>query len=353
MSAPDWAIEGPEGITVDAISTLLGAEVTSLDVQQVGTGQIGTCFRLTMTGEGVPARLLLKLPTADAASRDFYRGTYRSEVLFYERVAETVAVRVPQCHVARFDEETAHFVLLLEDLSPLEPGEQIAGSTPERLLDAAANLAGLHGPRWCDPTLLDLPGLALTGEEDAQVLADLYGPALEIFLDRLGAELDPEVVEVLQACPGVSKEWALGRQERFALVHGDYRLDNLMFSPGGGRGEVAALDWQTLTVALPARDLAFLITTSLDAPVRREVERELVSAYHRALLEHGAPESYDLDACWDDYVYAMFQAPLITVFGCAYGAPTERGDRMFATMATRACAAIRDHDALRLLGRGA
>lgn len=353
MSAPAWAIEGPEDITAAAISALLGLDVTSVEAERVGTGQIGTCYRLTLTGEGVPTRLMLKLPTADAGARDLYRGTYRSEVLFYDRLASTVAVRVPQCHVARFDEETAHFVLLLEDLAPLEPGEQIAGASPERVLDAAINLAGLHGPRWCDPSLLEVPGLAPTGEDDAQVLADLFGPATDIFLDRLGPVLAPGVVEVLQACPSVSKAWALGRPERFGLVHGDYRLDNLMFTPGGGRGEVAALDWQTLTLALPARDLAFLVTTSLEPDVRRAVERDLVAAYHQGLLEHGVPETYDLQACWDDYVFAMLQAPLIIVFGCAYGTRTERGDRMFATMATRACTAMRDLAALDLLAGSA
>ena len=115
---------------------------------------------------------------------------------------------------------------------------------------------------------------------------------------------------------------------------------------------MAALDWQTLTVALPARDLAFLVSTSLEPAQRRAAEPDLVSAYHRALLEHGVPETYDLDTCWDDYVFAMLQAPLIIVFGCAYGSQTERGDRMFATMAERACTALRDLGALELISRG-
>lgn len=346
MNAPHWAVEDPTDITAPWLSDLLGLDVTSLGVEPIGTGQIGTCFRLSLTGEGVPERLLLKLPATDPAARAMLVGTYRAEAQFYERIASTVAVVVPECHLARFEEESGHFVLLLEDLAPLEQGDQVAGATPERVHDAVVNLAGLHGPRWCDPTLLDLPGMQLSGPEDAQFLADLYGPATDLFLDGLGDLLSAEVVEVLHACVPVCADWALARQERFGLVHGDYRLDNLMFTPGGGRGEVAAVDWQTLSLGLPARDLAYAVSTSLEAPVRRETERDLVAAYHRALLGHGTPASYDLETCWDDYVFSLLQGPLVAVFGCAYGTRTERGDRMFAAMVTRSCAAIRDHDAL-------
>ena len=44
------------------------------------------------------------------------------------------------------------------------------------------------------------------------------------------------------------------------LIHGDYRLDNLMFPPHGTG--VVAVDWQTLAVAPPARDLAYFLATS-------------------------------------------------------------------------------------------
>ena len=51
-----------------------------------------------------------------------------------------------------------------------------------------------------------------------------------------------------------------------SIVHGDYRLDNLMFHPDG---TVAAVDWQTLGVGLAGRDLAYLIATSLEPDARQ------------------------------------------------------------------------------------
>jgi hypothetical protein len=46
----------------------------------------------------------------------------------------------------------------------------------------------------------------------------------------------------------------------------------------------------------------------------------------------------------------MIQGPLVAVFGCAYGTRTERGDRMFAAMVARSCAAIRDLGTIDLAG---
>lgn len=116
--------------------------------------------------------------------------------------------------------------------------------------------------------------------------------------------------------------------ERYGPVHGDYRLDNLMFAPDGS--DVAAVDWQTISLGLPARDLAFLCSTGLDADVRRSCEESVLRAYHQALVTQGV-DDYRLDECRDDYAYAMFQGLLIVVLGWTVADKTERGDAMFLT----------------------
>jgi hypothetical protein len=79
------------------------------------------------------------------------------------------------------------------------------------------------------------------------------------------------------------------------------------------------------------------------------LERDLVAAYHRELVAHGV-ENYDLGSCWDDYCYAMLQTPLVSVFGCAYGSRSKRGDEMFAAMMNRAARAITELESFTLIG---
>jgi hypothetical protein len=341
-----------EQLTPARLSEALGAPVDEVTALPVGTGQIGTCYRLTLSGTGVPTSMLAKLPAPDPGTRDILANVYRTELRFYSLIAPTVDVRVPTTYYSEMAADSGDFTLLMEDLSPREQGDQLAGCSVEQARDAVVNLAGLHGPRWCDPTLLDVEGLQINGPDDASLMAELYGPATDIFVDGLAALLSDEDVVTLREVVTIIEAWALARAERFGLVHGDYRLDNLMFPPDGGPG-VVALDWQTLSLALPARDLAYFLSTGLSAEDRRAHERDLVAAYHQALMSYDVPGSllmeYSLEECWEDYRFAMVQGPLVSVFGCAYGTRTERGDRMFAAMVARSCAAIRDLDTLALV----
>ena len=343
----------PEGLTAAWLTDALGARVDAVECEQVGTGQMGTCYRLRLDGPDVPrslpASVLVKLPASDPAARAMVIGAYAIELRFYREVAPTVEVRVPTVHHQAIDLETGAFTLVMEDLAPAQQGDQVAGCTPEEAMAAAVNLAGLHGPRWCDPTLSDIEGLSIQGPDDAALLAEFYGPALEIFVEGLGDLLEPATVETLRQTLDLAAAWTLGRSERFGLVHGDYRLDNLMFTPGSD--EVTAVDWQTVSLGLPARDLAYLVGTGLSVEDRRAAEQDVVTAYHGALEGHGVT-GYDRDQAWEDYRYAMMQGPLVSVFGCAYGARTDRGDAMFAAMVNRSCAAIRDLDTLALVEQG-
>lgn len=328
-----------EGLTPGRLTEMLGTEVTAVEVEPVGTGQIGTCHRVRLEGPDVPTSVLVKLPPPDPGTRDMMAGAYRGEVRFYQEVAPTVAVRVPRCHHAWAADDSGDFVLVMEDLAPAEQGDQIAGCTVEQARDAVVNLAGLHGPRWCDPALVALDTLGRNGPDEIALLVEMYGPTTELFLDGLGDLVSTEDATTLRACVPAIGSWLLARPERFGLVHGDYRLDNLMFPPSGGG--VVAVDWQTLSLGLPARDVSYFLGTSVEPTERRAHEHDLVAAYHDALVGHGVTD-YPVELCWDDYVFAMLQGPLVSVFGCAYGTRTERGDRMFAAMVARSCAAIRD-----------
>ncbi len=349
----------PEDLTAAWLTRALGSAgeftVTAVESTPIGTGQMGSSFRLALSYEGDPgerpATVVAKLPSPNPDMRPMAAGAYRTELGFYLDLADSVAVRTPTCHHAAIAEDHATFVLLLEDLNPARQGDQIVGATLAEAEDAVVNLAGLHGPRWCDPTLLDLPWVSTVDDEGAAVLGDAFVSAVEVFVERYADRLDPADAELLTELAPAIGRWILGRPERFGPVHGDYRMDNLMFFPGptpDTSGGMAAVDWQTVGVGLPARDLAYFLETSLDPALRRAHERRLVEAYHRALVEYGVAD-YTVEQCFDDYRYAALQGPLITVFGAAYGTPTERGDEMFLAMISRSCHTIRDLGTLDLV----
>ena len=122
------------------------------------------------------------------------------------------------------------------------------------------------------------------------------------------------------------------------LVHGDYRLDNLMF-PEAGAG-VVAVDWQTLAVGPPGRDLGYFLATSLHVDDRRAHQDALVPSTSTSVRRLGVADC-TVEQCIDEYRLGVLQAPMITMIGAAY-ATAERSasaDAMFLAMATRACAA--------------
>jgi aminoglycoside phosphotransferase (APT) family kinase protein len=129
-------------------------------------------------------------------------------------------------------------------------------------------------------------------------------------------------------------------------LHGDYRLDNLLFDPD--RSRVSVVDWQTLGTGLPARDLAYFTATSLNSQLRLTIEEDLVDEYYRKLLGYGVT-GYDRETCWRDYRLGMLQALLISALGFAFATATERGDDMVLAMLRRGCQAIRDLGTLQLI----
>jgi hypothetical protein len=55
--------------------------------------------------------------------------TYETEVAFYRDLAHTADISRPRCHFAGLRSGTADVVLVMEDIAPAGPGDQIAGCT--------------------------------------------------------------------------------------------------------------------------------------------------------------------------------------------------------------------------------
>ena len=352
--APPDAVHHPDQLTAAWLTQALraggtDARVETVSYEAVGTGQMGSSYRLHLTlcdgGDGVPSTLVVKLPAEDLETRAMVSSSYRTEVGFYRDLVDTLAVRTPGCHAAVANEDGSEFALLMDDLAPAEQGDQLGGATRAEAVAAVENLAGLHGPRWGDVSLAELDFLSLPDPEVADFMGELTRSAADVFVERYAGRLADDDAETMREAAGLMGAWLGARDDRWSLVHGDYRMDNLLFAPDG---TVTAVDWQTVALGLPGRDLAYFCSTSLTVDDRREHEDDLVRAYHAALVAHGV-DDHPLEECLDDYRFAMLHGPMIIILGAAYGSVTDRGDEMFLTMTARCCAAIRDHGTLDLV----
>ena len=354
----------PELVTADWLTEALteagvadGATVTDVGFDGwIGTGQTGRNARFSLTWSdpaGRPATVVAKFPSGDAAARAsaFENRTYLREWLFYDRIAETLDVRTPRCHVARYDASIPDFCLLMEDLTDSAQGDQLEGLDDDRLATAVDGLVGLHAPHFASPHLEAL----LAGDEPvrpadevAELLQLFYGMCLPGFVERLADRLEPDVVALATDFAPLVSRWAHGTDTPRTLVHLDYRADNLLFATTPSAPPVVVVDWQTVGVGLGASDLAYLISGSHpDAARRAAVERDLVEGYRGAMGAAGV--DLDAGAMWRDYRVGSLWGMVITVIATVAAARTERGDDMFVAMATRHGRQALDLDALALL----
>ena len=343
LVTPEWMTE------VLRYGNAIGEDtkVTSFDSKAIGTGQVGANVRYSLSYEGAPgpASIVCKFSSRDpqSASTGVQTLTYETEVAFYRDLAHTVDISRPHCYLAALEHGTADVVLVMEDLTPAEQGDQITGCSVEQATIAIDEAAKLHGPRWGDPTLTELAWLDRRSTQGglASMLEMIWGA----FVDRYQATLDPVTIEAgAQLIALVPK---LGEHVPAALtpIHYDYRLDNMLFATAHGGRPLTVVDWQTVQLGLGPQDVAYFLGNAFAPEVRRTCEHDLVARYHRALVDGYGVADYPFDRCWADYVRSSYASLSMAVFASMMVGRTDRGDEMFMAMANRSAQMAADLDA--------
>lgn len=347
---PAWLTD-----VLTATGRLDGARVVDVVARPLGTGQMCDSFRLSLGFDGptqAPATVVAKLPAADAASRStaVQMRSYEKEVRFYQVLAPDLPVRTPGVHHADIDLGTGAFTLLLEDLAPAEQGDQLIGCTPDEAALAMDELVRLHATRWGDPALAELGWLANDTGDGRRSLAALLPLLWDGFRDRYGSSVEPHVRQAGDVLFAHMEAYLAPPDDPGTIVHGDFRLDNLLFDRTPGSASVAVVDWQTCTVGPGPWDVAYFLGAGLDEHDRREAEVDIVRRYHGALVDGGV--DYGWDDCWLAYRRGTWSGLLMAVGASMLVERTPRGDQMFLTMAARHAHHILDHDAPDLLTGG-
>ena len=351
----------PDAVTAEWLTDRLRAagklgdgRVTEVAWQPIGTGQVGDSARFTLTYEGAagPATFAGKFAAADATSRGTAAafGLYAKEVGFYRELAPQLDVRVPITYAAEVDEAGSDFVLLFEDLGPCRQGNQLDSCSIEDARQAVLQAAAIHAPSWNNSAVIEREWLHMRPEVIAQVKA-LYPQAHAIFAKRYADTLEPELMRVCAEFNEANADY-FGREggDR-CLIHGDFRLDNMLFDIRGGAEPIAVLDWQTVAVGNGLTDIGYFLGCGIGDALRREAEDELIDLYCDAMTTRGVPLSRD--AVWDDYRLGALHGLSTAVFSAAFVERTGRGDANFLSMARGACSLARAHGSIgALTGKG-
>ena len=339
-------------MTTTLMSELMGADITAVGTSRIGDGLVGLNLRVTLESAdaGVPATVVIKLPSDDATSRATGGAlrNYEREVKFYLEVADTIDIRLPHCHHGHWDEATGDFILVLEDMAPAEQGNQLTGCTPDMAFAAVEELAGLHAPRWGDASLDELDWLGRrSSADDVRTIVGLWAMFLPGFLDTYTPHLDQPQLDLVQAFGSKLDAWMGDRSGPKSVTHGDYRLDNLLFGDGITSPVVTAVDWQTPGHGPPVADLSYFCGAGLLPEARRTHDQALVDAYAAALAGRGV--DVGADWLWEQYRREAFGGVVMAVVASQMVGESERSEAMFAAMASRHLQHALDLDSLDLI----
>ena len=331
---PEWLTQ-----VLQDSGDLHGASVVAVSSRPLGTGQMCDSFRLSITYSSAcaaPNTLVAKLPAADETSRNAAKlvRAYEKEVRFYQNLASKLEVAAPNVYHCGLAADTISFDLILADLAPATQGDQLVGCTVSEAEDAIDQLVALHAPFWGDPELLQYEWLVGDPVAYRNLMKDLLPMFWSGFQDRYGPSIQPHVLEAGNILFPQIVTYLAADDSPLTVVHGDFRLDNLLFSPGERRRLVGVVDWQTIAHGPGARDVAYFIGAGLHVGDRRRSEESLVRRYYSGLVEQGV-SSYSWAQCWDDYRKGAWSGLVMAVAASMLVERTERGDEMFLTMADR------------------
>ena len=308
-------------------------EVTRLDLKLIGEeagflGQVAVLAPTYSEPTSAPASLILKIPIA-SKNRVMGQslGVYEREIRFYTELKNELNVRSPAyyCSVlSAFDEPEVvsgrlralarlpilviillallvrfvfsliprRYVLLIEDVSHLQLGDQHAGCGTNELKWALTAMAKLHAPYWhSEQAERDIPWITALGYS-AKLIHMMYLQSARAYEKDVFSQLSERQRRLFKWVGeyGVEITEVLGEQPR-TLLHGDFRLDNVCFDLD--QSEVLLLDWQTMTFGSAGLELAYFLSSALSAADDEETVTTLINHYHQTLALEGVEVSAD------------------------------------------------------------
>ncbi len=348
----------PEWLTARLRAAGLIKEATVTDVTTStmgeGVGLVAMIVRLHLCYDRheneAPSTVVAKFPSDNPASIALasHFKVYERETKFLRDIAPTIDMPVPRVFAAEVDDETGAFVLVMEDLDGYDVGDQVAGCTADQAHAILAAVAPLHARFWNDT---DRPELGFVPHVDAERQSTGISGGCQVGWDpcvaRFGHVMDDAIKAAkdrfVASMPELHRIMGAGAQ---TAIHGDLRLDNILFGTTPQQQPIVLLDWQGFIISSTSQDLAYLLSQNVTIKERRAHEGELLERFHGELVRHGVT-GYSLDDLWADYqVGVLYVFGYAVVIGGTLDAGNERGFKFIEQLIHRASETIMDHGLL-------
>jgi aminoglycoside phosphotransferase (APT) family kinase protein len=177
-------------------------------------------------------------------------------------------------------------------------------------------------------------------------LNDSVAPAIESFKEAYGHRLEPEHVALVERLAPNASTWpAKALVDPLVVIHGDYRLDNMMFDSSPG---VTILDWQACRLGPPLLDHSIFLGSCMSTEQRRACELDLLRSYHERLCDAGVRD-FSFDDCIESYRISSLYPFLLTVSMSMFLAHTDRDREVWTLLLSGAAAIVADYKADELL----
>ena len=318
-----------------------------------GTGMMADIAMLELTyegnSEGLPKCIIAKYASENPTNRQvaMLYNLYERETRFSNELDPLTEARCPEFYFTGLDEE--NFVILMEDMTDYEVGNQAKGATLNQTELAIDELAKLHASFWEKVDHLEwVPGIADSYHADnMNNLANSgWDTMVATFGDFIPEHIRAQRDRFLAAIPALQAE---RMSAPITLCHGDFRMENLLYGVQPEHHPVSVIDWQGPLKGRGMFDVALFLGQSTQVAVRQSHERQILERYLDGLVSRGV-SGLTFDDLWKDYRNCMlYDWVYAAVVAGTLDTTNEAGFAWMSQMIARQVAASDDLDVFGLL----
>ena len=316
----------------DCLQEQFGAAVLEVELEIIGTGIgfVGEIYRCHLSWDAnrvdLPASVIVKVPSSLPANRGLGEGLqlYEREILAYQKLSGEMGLPMPKLFYSAMDDDPTpgldkiieflftylpirgvswvtvqflklaaknprlrRYLLIIEDIVDARPPSQVGGGSLDDAIVALTALAEFHAKHWMSEKSVGISPRIWPLDRLPKVWQASYKRNRNEFLSNFGGLIEKEKIQQLDQAqrdiPNLLKP--LG-EAPWTLLHGDYRLDNILYRPDGS---LVVIDYQILSKGRPGWDVGYFITTAL-TPEHKDEETQMLKHYHDVLCASGVSD---------------------------------------------------------------